>query len=468
MEKEATVSQQTKLSIIGSAGLAFCGVLVETSMNVTFPTLMRQFHESLNNVQWVTTAYLLVVAATMTITAFIQRRLKYKTILGTAGVLFMLGIIFSGTAHSLMTLLIGRIIQGVSTGLVMPLMFAIIMHQVPLQKQGQYVGMAGMVVAFAPSLGPTYGGFITQMYSWPLIFWLTLPLGIICCLLAWFTIQQVQQPRKLAFPIGEFLLILLGLISLTLAVNQAGGGHLLIPGVYGSFIFSLACFALFAYTALHSQAPLINIKIFANSRFSRAVLIYFFVQFVQIGLTFLLPTFAQLPLHKGVMLSGMMLLGGSLLSAIIAPFTGRLLDQHSVKLPFTIGSGFILLGVGLLLIFTSQLTTGTIVCFYAIYMLGFSFIFNNALTFGLQQLSPNEIADGNAVFNTLQQYSGSLGTAIAAAILAMTNFRTPGLSAIQQTTLGSRFVLILFAVLCLVTILLIVSLPSQKSSSSKA
>lgn len=127
MENVSKVSSKTKYSIIGTAGLAFCGVLVETSMNVTFPTLMTQFHESLNNVQWVTTIYLLVVAITMTTTAFAQRRFSLRPLLTLAGLLFVLGILTSGLARSLPILLVGRVIQGVSTGLTMPLMFAIIM-----------------------------------------------------------------------------------------------------------------------------------------------------------------------------------------------------------------------------------------------------------------------------------------------------------------------------------------------------
>lgn len=461
MQEVSSVSSKTKLSIVGSAGLAFCGVLVETAMNVTFPTLMAQFHESLNNVQWVTTAYLLVVAATMTVTAFIQRRFKFKAILGAAGLLFILGILFSGTATSLVMLLVGRIIQGISTGLVMPLMFAIIMHQVPLSKQGQYVGMAGMVVAFAPSLGPTYGGFITQMYAWPLIFWLTLPIGVLSCLLALFTVQQGQPPVKSHFPLIQFLLVFLGLTGLTLAVNYAGNGSLITPLVYGNLIFGILCFAIFIVLALRNAQPLINIRIFKNLLFTRAVLIYFLIQFVQIGLTFVLPTFAQLSLRQGVMLSGMMLLAGSLLSAIIAPFTGRLLDHYSAKIPFSIGAVFLLVGIGLLLIFTNYLSTMTIVIFYAIYMLGFSFLFNNSLTFGLQQLKPTEIGDGNAIFNTLQQYSGSLGTAIASTILAMTTQNIPHSSTIRQTVVGSHDVFMFFAVLCVLTTCLIISLPKK-------
>lgn len=465
MKNVSKVSSKTKYSIIGTAGLAFCGVLVETSMNVTFPTLMTQFHESLNNVQWVTTIYLLVVAITMTTTAFAQRRFSLRSLLTSAGLLFVLGILTSGLARSLPILLVGRVIQGISTGLTMPLMFAIIMQQVPLQFQGQYIGLAGMVIAFAPSLGPTYGGFITQTAAWPLIFWITLPIGLVSCLLALSTVQQSAAISKHHFPLLEFMLITVALTTITIGINSAGNHHgvvaVVIPLCIG--IISLTSFVIHANRGVH---PLINVQIFRNSLFSRALLIYFLVQFIQIGLTFLLPTLAQLALHQGTMLAGMMLLAGSLLSAITAPFTGHLLDTYGAKRILSIGSGFLLLGSCLLFSFSRSLTTATIVVFYAIYMLGFSFTFNNALTFGLQQLTPPQIADGNAAFNTLQQYSGSLGTAVAAAILALSAHHTQ-LTTAQQTLAGSHNVLLFFVGLCLLATLLIFSLPQTHQPLTK-
>jgi MFS family permease len=142
-----TVSTRTKLSVLGTAGLAFCGVLVETSMNVTFPTLMKQFGTTLAAVQWVTTAYLLVVAATMVIAAFLEARFSFRTLAFWAGALFIVGDLVCALAPSLPLLLTGRVIQGISTGIAMPLLFGVIMQRIPFALQATYVGTGGMVVA---------------------------------------------------------------------------------------------------------------------------------------------------------------------------------------------------------------------------------------------------------------------------------------------------------------------------------
>ncbi|KRM76684.1 DHA2 family efflux MFS transporter permease subunit [Secundilactobacillus collinoides] len=467
MQKTAAVSTKTKLSIIGTAGLAFCGVLVETSLNVTFPTLMKQFHQSLNNVQWVTTAYLLAVAATMTVTAFAQRRFKARNLLLTAGILFVIGVCICGSASSLTALLIGRIIQGFSTGLAMPMLFAIIMQQVPLNLQGRYMGTGGMAIALAPSLGPTYGGIVTQALGWQLIFWIILPLGILSCLLAVVTVEQAHPTQQVGFPLGQFLLVLFGLIGLTLGVNNAGSVGLTSPACYGYLVLGIVCLAVFAWLASRAPHPLIDVHIFKSGLFTRALLIYFAIQFVQIGFTFIIPNFAQLALHQNTTVAGLLLLTGSLLSAVVQPFTGKLLDNTSAKLPFSIGSVFLLLGTGLMFGFATHLTVWMLVVFYAIYMFGFSFIFNTSMTFGLQQLAGPKIADGNATFNTLQQYAGSLGTAIASTILAMTTTNHPHLGTVAQTTMGSREVFGFFLVVCVLVTGIVVSLPKLKNQSSR-
>lgn len=127
------VNRKTKLSIIGIAGLAFCGVLVETSMNVTFPTLMRDFHQSLNAVQWVTTGYLLTVALTVVLAAFLQRRFKLRQLVIFSTLCFVIGGLLCAMAPQLWLLLLGRLIQGVSTGIAMPLLFFVIMQQIPFE-----------------------------------------------------------------------------------------------------------------------------------------------------------------------------------------------------------------------------------------------------------------------------------------------------------------------------------------------
>lgn len=436
------VTRATQFAIFGTAGLAFCGVLVETSLNVTFPTLMRTFGTSLGHVQWVTTAYLLAVAVAMVITAFVQARFKTRTILLSAGVFFVLGGTLCASAPSLSVLLVGRIIQAFGTGFAMPLVFALIMHQVPVRQQGQYTGTAGMLIALAPSLGPTYGGIVNQLTSWRLIFVITIPIAVLACGVAVAHVQQPTTPHPVHFPWDQFLLIIATFVTLTLGINSLGTSGFTSPNCWVLLILAIATLWLFIQRALHSSQPLINLAVFRNHGFGAVLTIYFLIQFIQIGLTFLLPNYTQLALGINSMISGTMLLMGSLASVVLSPFAGRLMDQAGIRLPLRIGSGFLLVATVLFAICAQHLTIVAIVVIFTLYSIGFSFMFNNLLTYGLQLLPKEQFGDGNALFNTLQQYAGSLGTAIMATLLALGSDVAPHTSPSTQTVAGTQLAFI--------------------------
>lgn len=151
LENQA-IPKKTLLAILGASLMAFCGVLVETSMNVTFPTLMKQFGLPMNVVQWIATGYLLLVSLTMATSAFVQRRFKIRSIFIFAGLAFIVGSFVCALAPSFTVLLIGRLIQAVATGYAIPLLFAIILQQIPVARLGSFMGLGSMVVGIAPSL----------------------------------------------------------------------------------------------------------------------------------------------------------------------------------------------------------------------------------------------------------------------------------------------------------------------------
>lgn len=318
---EHQVTKKTNLSIIGIAGLAFCGVLVETSMNVTFPTLMRDFHQSLNAVQWVTTGYLLTVALTVVLAAFLQRRFKLRGLIVASSLAFITGGLLCALAPQLWMLLLGRLIQGISTGL-------------------------------APSLGPTYGGLVNQFINWRVIFWIVLPIGIIFGLIGIANIQQIDQPTTIHFQFLQYLLVAIGFICLEIGLNSVGTSGFGSPAFYGNVIVALAALIMFGYLTSHRKHPLVNTNVFADPIYLPCLLLYFMVQFIQIGMTFLLPNCAQLTLHQNSFVAGLMLLLGALISAVLLPLTGRLLDQSGIKKPLIFGALFTNLAVILMYAFS--------------------------------------------------------------------------------------------------------------------
>lgn len=432
MDAHEKVTPSVIWSIVGTAGVACSGVLVETSMNVTFPTLMKVFNQSLNNVQWITTAYLLAVTLTIVLAAYLQRSFKFKSL-----------IIAAGTA-----LVIGGVICMVSTTLP-------IMLEVPRAKQGAFVGTAGMIIALAPSLGPTYGGICLSTLNWRFNFIFTLPVTIVFCIIAACFMSNNEAHRD-HFNVSEYLLIVLALIALTLAVNNLSSG-LANPLVWGGpLVTAAALFSFFKLAKQEGKAHIINIGVLKNTSFNLGLLIYTFLQFIQISLTFVIPNLAQLGLKTSALTSGMLLLLGSLLSAFFGPVMGRLLDSQGFKKLFLIGSCLATAGILLYIIFAQKLSIALIVIFHVMFMTGFSMMYNNSMTIGLQQLEVMHIADGNALFNMLQQYSGSIGTAAMSVIIAIAGSPYQGQS--KQVVMGSQAAFIVLFVFTLLIFACVLSL----------
>ena len=123
-------------AVLATGLLSFAGVIVETAMNITFPTLMREFDVSTSTVQWMTSIYLLVVAIIVPLSAIFKRSYQLKHLFLTANLAFILGIVIDALAPNFWFLLVGRAIQGLGTGIALPLMFNIILEQVPKERVG--------------------------------------------------------------------------------------------------------------------------------------------------------------------------------------------------------------------------------------------------------------------------------------------------------------------------------------------
>ena len=209
-------------AIVAVGSLAFIGILTETVMTVLFPALMREFHVDTATVQWITTIYLLAVAATMPISSFLKRRFALKTIFLAAVILAIVGSLIMIVAQAFPLLIVARIIQGIGSGVATPLMINIILEQSPRSKIGRLMGVGSLVITVAPAIGPTVGGAVTTVLPWRAIFVIAIPLVLIAACIGMKCIEQ-KTPTEAAYldPI-QLGSIVVALVGLVLALNQGG------------------------------------------------------------------------------------------------------------------------------------------------------------------------------------------------------------------------------------------------------
>ncbi len=397
--------------------MSFSGVVVETAMNITFPSLMSEFGVDTATVQWVTTGYLLVLTAIMPLSSFLKRRFRNKTLFAVAICCFAAGTIACAAAPAFSVLIAGRLVQGVGTGLALPLMFNIVIEQAPFDKMGLMMGIATLITATAPAVGPSVGGLIVTLWGWRQIFVVLLPF-LVCSAVAGFaSLRQVSETERVSFSIPQFIAVSGAFTCLVFASSAASSAGWLSAQVLGLLLAGVALIAAFALLSKRSDNPLIRIDIFRSRAFSASVVYIVLLQVIVLGLGYLLPYYGQVVNGQDEFGAGCLLLPGCIIGAILAPLGGRILDVFGAKRPLIFGSFCQLAAVALYAGISIGAEPWVFALIYLLIPISQGFSAANSITNGLSYLSIERKTDGNATFNTLQQLGGALGTAAMTSIV---------------------------------------------------
>lgn len=404
------------LAIVSCALMAFVSILTETSLNVTFPTLMKQFHIGLGLVQWTTTGYLLTIAVIMVASSYLNERFSAKQLFLTAAISFIGGSVVAGFAPNFWVLLAGRLISSVGAGLSIPLMFNLVVELMPQEKWGFYMGLTGLVVILAPSLGPTFGGTVVYYFGWPLIFYIVALIAVVVLIIGALSIEQYHEKKHPSFDWSSYFVIAAAMIIFNLGFNRISNGFG-DPYFWISMAVVAALVFLFIKLSKKSKKKLINLDIFKNKPFVFAMISYLLLQFINIGTSFVLPNYVQIVNHESSLIGGLVLLPGCILSGFLNPWFGHIYDQKGPKLPFLTGTIFCFTASILFTIFGLKISTVMVGVFYGIMIIGRQMAFNNTMA-EASKLQPDELhTDATAVFQTGQQYAGSMGTTVMATII---------------------------------------------------
>lgn len=406
------------LSLLAAGLMSFTGVVIETAMNVTFPTLMTEFDIGISVVQWITTGYLLMLAVIIPLSAFLKARFPMRRLFLTASILFFVGTLLGAEADSFAMLLLGRLMQGAGTGVALPLMFNIVLEQAPLDRTGMMMGVASLICALAPAVGPSFGGWVVESFGWREIFLSLLPVLVLSFISGMYAIRQSSALRRLPFDTPSYLLLSMSFVALILATSFAGDCGWLSLEILALLAACAVLLAAFAHRSRRAAAPLIRLEIFRDAGFSLSVLALLLIQFITLGLGFLLPNFSQLVHGEAPFTAGCILLPGCIVGAFLAPLGGRALDAYGPRRPILFGCALIALAAISFAVELPVSTTLSLTLVYVVYTIGQGFAAGNIMTNGVRLLAQERQADGNAVCNTLQQLAGAVGTAVVSSIVA--------------------------------------------------
>lgn len=424
------------LAVLAAAFMSFVGILTETSLNVTFPTMMKQFNVSLDVVQWTTTGYLLTIAIIMICSSYLNKRFTARQLFIIACLGFMIGSLISALAINFPMLLLGRLISALGAGLATPMMFNLIVEVLPRKQWGLYMGIAGLVIAMAPTLGPAFGGALTFYLNWRAIFFTVIIFALIVFIAGLFVVGKYHEQKKIGFDWTSFIVLSLALIFLTMGVNQISFGF--VNWRLWLFIFiSAVLFFTFVQLSKKNTKKLIDLRVFKQKAFVYGALSYFLLQFINIGTSFVLPNYVQIVGKQSSLIGGLILLPGSIIAGLLNPVFGNLYDHVGGKIPLYLGGSLMLFSSLLLATYGLNLTVVMIIVIYGLLMLGHRMSFSNTMAEALKDQPAKLRSDATAVCQTSQQLAGSMGTTILASIISLWQNKT-GSSYAHLTAQGSQ------------------------------
>ncbi|WP_349943863.1 MFS transporter [Lacrimispora sp. BS-2] len=440
-------------AIIAAGILAFSGVLIETAMNVTFPLLIQEFRVTTSGIQWVTTIYLLMISVIVPISSYLNQNFSARNLFITANLFFLLGVLINCFSSSFSLLLLGRLLQGVGTGIGLPLMFHIILTKAPVEKRGMMMGIGTLTTSIAPAIGPTYGGLISNLMDWRYIYIFLIPLMILSLTLGLHSIpsEASREKQHLHFRCVFFLAITF--TSFIMALSAGSGITFAL-----FFVIGLASALLFLLS--NRKTPLLQISVLKNSRFSAFLFSLLIYQALLLGLSFVLPNYLQISAGFRSSAAGAFMFPGALMGALLAPLSGRLLDRIGANKPILIGLFTTIVGITMLIVLLHTNSLVLLIGAHLILMTGLGLSYSNLMTCSLSALPSSQISDGNAFVNTFQQFIGAVATALVAAIFS---FFQNKYGFISGTASGAWIVLLIFFLLLVTSTIVAFSALKKKN-----
>ncbi|WP_080873824.1 MDR family MFS transporter [Oceanobacillus timonensis] len=430
---------------------AFVTILNQTLLGTALPPIMKDLNLSESTAQWLQSVFMLVNGIMIPITAFLIDKFTTRKLFMTAMGLFTIGTFIAAVSPNFTLLLVGRILQASGAGIMMPLMQTILFLTFPVHRRGTAMGLFGLVIAFAPAIGPSLSGWLVDQFPWRSVFYVVLPIAIIDMIAAYFLLKNVTELKKPKLDVLSVILSTIGFGSLLYGFSVAGDAGWFSLQVVLTMVIGIISLYWFITRQLKLKEPLLEFRVFKHGTFTLATILGMFVFAAMIGTNVILPLYMQNMVGFSALESGLVLLPGAIIMGFSNPITGYLFDRFGGK--WLARGGLLLLSVTTFAF--TNLSADTSFAYLstmnAIRMISIAMVMMPMTTLALNQL-PNElIPHGTAMNNTFRQVAGSVGTAVLVTIMSTTSIPADGVNGIIH---GVNVSFIVAAVIAIIGFLL--------------
>lgn len=415
MENEREEIKKVILLFVLISG-CFLSVLNQTLLNVALSNLMDVFDVTAATVQWLSTGFLLVNGVLIPTTAFLMKRFTTRQLFISSMLFLLLGTVICAISPNFMFLLIGRMIQAVGAGIIIPLMMSVILFIYPAEKRGSAMGLIGFAMIFAPAIAPSLAGFIIDYVSWRWLFIGLAPFIFIVILLALKFLANVSETEKSKLDFLSVILSTVGFGLILYGFSSAGDKGWSASIVIFSLIIGLLFTIFFCIRQIKSKDPVLNLSVFKYKVFTLTSLLNVLVTMIMYADLILLPIYLQTGRGFSAFEAGLLLLPGAVINAFLSPVTGKLYDKIGAKPLFIIGLLFMIPSMWAVMDLTASTSFMYLMIRTIILRIGISFITMPLNTSALNALPRQLGSHGSAVVNTVRQLAGAIGTAVVVTI----------------------------------------------------
>ena len=447
----------------------FVTVLNQTVVAPALPSIMSEMNVDAAVAQWLTTGFTLVNAIMVPITAFLTDRFTTRRLFLASMVLFTAGTALAAWGPNFPLLLSGRLIQAAGAGILMPLVMTVLMWTFPIDRRGTAMGVFGIVIAFAPAVGPTVAGIIIDQANWHIMFWIIAALCAAVIVFAGAALERGGKTNKdVKLDMVSVVLSTLGFGGLLYGLSAIGSYGVTIDSTAG-VIVGVVALVFFFRRQLRMEQPMLQVRVLTNRKFLIATIIVMLVQGALLAGGILIPILLQSYMGFSATTSGLVLLPGAIVMGAMGPVAGRLFDKHGPRVLAVIGTGMLALTTATFMFMGPGTGLITLTVIYTVRLFSLSLVNMPISTWGMNALPDKLVNHGTSVQNTFRQVAGSLGTAVIVSTSTVaTNMASGSNDAMTAGVFGIHAAFAVATALCAIGFALTVALVRNKPGDEAA
>ncbi|MEV0390458.1 MDR family MFS transporter [Nonomuraea sp. NPDC050643] len=464
----ATASGRTPAVIRLLVLATFVVILNETIMINAIPRLMSALSISEQTAQWLSTAFMLTMAAVIPITGWFLQRVSTRGAYTTAMGLFLLGTALAIVAPTFEVLLGARIIQASGTAVMMPLLMTTLMQVVPEEDRGRVMGNVTLAISVAPAMGPAVSGVILQFGSWRLLFAVVLPIAAVITWSGLKRLENIGTPQISSIDWFSVAAAAAGFGGLVYGLSRFEGGDVRVAAaIVAAGLVAIVVFVLRQLSLQRRGVPLLDLRTLRHRTYTVALILMSVSFMAMLGSMILLPLYLQSVRGLNALETGLLVMPGGLAMGLLGPTVGRLFDRFGGRVLVIPGAIGIMLALAGFTQVSMTMPYWQILALHALLMVSLAATFTPVFTLGLGAVPPRLYSHGSSILSTLQQVAAAFGTALVITVMSARAdaLESAGVAETVAALDGMRLAFIIGAVLSVAVVVTALLLPARADNA---